>query len=432
MRVAHFDCFSGISGNMVLGALLDAGVPIEPIQAALASLQLPLRLEVRTVQRAGFRAVHVEVHAEEQPSHHRYVEEIEQLIRRAAVTPTQRELALKILHRLAQAESHVHGIAVERVHLHEVGALDSIADILGAAVAIDLLGVQQFTSSPVPTGRGTVQTAHGLMPVPTPGTLALLQGVPLAPSDVEYELTTPTGAAILTSVVQHYTATPAMRVERVGHGAGTKNFLDRPNILRVWVGEPAQTQPGNFYEGDFVVVLETNLDDVTPEVLAYCQERLLQHGAMDVFISSGLMKKGRLGYRVTVLAPPALVASLQEVLFRETGTLGIRRSWCERVKLPRQYVQHQIDRHRVQFSQARLPDGTPVGKPEYEDCARTARETNLPLRQVMLDCYARMVSPSLATNNAPPITAAQDEATPPSTEVAQSAHAGPTGQQSSD
>lgn len=389
MRVAHFDCFSGISGDMVLGALLDAGVPLAPIEAALASLRLPLQLEVQTVQRCGFRALHVEVHAQESPPQQRYVGEIEELIRRAELTPSQRELALRILHRLAAAESQAHGIPIERVHLHEVGALDSIADIIGAAVGLDLLGVQRFTSRPVPTGRGTVSTAHGLMPVPTPGTLALLRGVPLAPSDVEFELTTPTGAAILTSVVQEYTYTPAMRLDQIGHGAGSKNFYDRPNILRLWVGEAVAAQAaGDAYDGDVVVVLETHVDDVTPEVLAYCQERLLEQGALDVFTTSGLMKKGRPGFRVTVLAPPGRAELLLQTLFRETGTFGVRRYWCERAKLRRTPLQVQLEQGGppVRLAQGRVPDGTLVRKPEYEDCARLARSRQLPLRQVLLEC----------------------------------------------
>ncbi|MCX8139008.1 MAG: nickel pincer cofactor biosynthesis protein LarC [Gemmataceae bacterium] len=394
VRVAHFDCFSGISGNMVLGALLDAGVPLEPIQSAIDSLHLPIHLEVREVQRCGFRAVHVEIRADEQPPQHRYVDDIEQLIFQAAITPSQRELALRILRRLALAESHVHGTPVSRVHLHEVGALDSIADILGAAVGLDLIGVQKFTSRPVPTGRGTVQTAHGLMPIPTPGTLALLQGVPLSPSDVEFELTTPTGAAILTTVVHEYTYTPPMRVERVAYGAGSKNFLDRPNILRLWVGETITSQTGDSYEGDFIAVLETHVDDITPEVLNYCQERLMECGALDVFITQGIMKKGRAGFRITVLANPTSVQTLEEIIFRETGTLGIRKYWCERTKLARKYVQHEISNTALRFSQAYLPDGSLLSKPEYEECARLARTWNVPLRQVLLQCYSRIAEAS--------------------------------------
>jgi uncharacterized protein (TIGR00299 family) protein len=239
VRVAHFDCFSGISGDMVLGAVIDAGVPADAVRAALDSLGLPIKLEVERVIRCGFAATKATIEAADQEDY-RFLPDVEAIIAKGSLTPKQRELAAAIFRKIATAEAAAHGMPLERVHFHEVGALDSIADIVGAAVGLDLLGVERFTSSPVPTGAGTVKAAHGVMPVPTPGTLELLKGVPLAPSKVEFELTTPTGAAILTSVVTEYTATPAMTVERVGHGAGTKDFLDRPNILRLMVGTAEQ------------------------------------------------------------------------------------------------------------------------------------------------------------------------------------------------
>src|SRR5438067_1256940 len=235
MKVAHFDCFSGISGDMTMAALIDAGVDAEPIRQGIASLGLPVELRVEKIRKGGFAAtyVHVEAPAEHK---HRHLHHVEEILQRGNLTARQRELALRIFRRLAEAEAAVHGVPVQKVHFHEVGALDSIADIAGAAVALDLLGAERFTSRPVPTGCGTVKCAHGVMPVPAPGTAELLKGVPLAPSTIEAELTTPTGAAILTAVVQEWTASPAMTVERVGHGAGTRNFPEQPNILRVFVG----------------------------------------------------------------------------------------------------------------------------------------------------------------------------------------------------
>ncbi|HYH69349.1 MAG TPA: LarC family nickel insertion protein, partial [Urbifossiella sp.] len=232
MRVAHFDCFSGISGDMVLGALLDAGADPAPIRAALDSLGLPITLEAEKVKRCGFAATKATVQAADQEDY-RFLPDVEAILARGVLTPRQRELASAIFRKVAVAESVAHGMPLERVHFHEVGALDSIADIVGAAVGLDLLGVERFTSSPVPTGTGTVKCAHGVMPVPTPGTAELLKGVPLAPSSVMGELTTPTGAAILTTVVTEFTAAPAMTIERIGHGAGTKDFLEQPNILRL-------------------------------------------------------------------------------------------------------------------------------------------------------------------------------------------------------
>ena len=294
VKVAHFDCFSGISGDMVLGAVIDAGVPVDAIRAALDSLGLPIKLEVERVIRCGFAATKATIEAADQEDY-RFLSDIEALIAKGALTPKQRELATTIFRKLARAEAAAHGMPIERVHFHEVGALDSIADIIGSAVGLDLLGVERFTSSPVPTGTGTVKAAHGLMPVPTPGTLELLKGVPLAASKVEFELTTPTGAAILTTVVSEYVATPAITVEQVGHGAGTKDFLDRPNILRLMVGTDHSSLTTHHSQADTVVVLETNLDDVAPEIIGFCTERLFAAGALDVFVVQGQMKKGRPG-----------------------------------------------------------------------------------------------------------------------------------------
>src|SRR5256714_3296238 len=226
---------------MVLGAVIDAGVPVEAIRAALDSLGLPIKLEVEKVKRCGFAATKATVEAADQEDY-RFLPDVEAILAKGALTPKQRDLAVEIFRKVAVAESTVHGMPLEKVHFHEVGALDSIADIVGAAVGLDLLGVEKFTSSPVPTGTGTVKCAHGIMPVPTPGTAELLKGVPLAPTAIKGELTTPTGAAILTAVVQEWTETPAMTIERIGCGAGQRELLEQPNILRVFVGT-AEARP---------------------------------------------------------------------------------------------------------------------------------------------------------------------------------------------
>ena len=381
VRVAHFDCFSGISGDMVLGAVLDAGVPAEDIRAALDSMNLPLKLEVERVKRCGFAATKATVEAADQEDY-RFLPDILAILEKAAITAKQRELATTIFRKVAVAEAAAHGMPLERVHFHEVGALDSIADIVGAAVGLDLLGVERFTSSPVPTGSGTVKCAHGIMPVPTPATLELLKLVPLAPSPVQFELTTPTGAAILTSVVSEYTPTPAMTVERVGCGAGTKDILDRPNILRLLVGVAHGPGIALLPESDTVVVLETNLDDVAPEVIGFAMERLFAAGALDVFVVQGQMKKGRPGFMVTVIAEPPTVPALEAVLFRETGTFGIRRTTAERTKLQREAITVQTPWGPVAAKRGWRTDGFAVVTPEYDDCARVAREHGVPLRDV--------------------------------------------------
>jgi uncharacterized protein (TIGR00299 family) protein len=380
MRVAHFDCFSGISGDMTLGALIDAGVDAEAIRSALASLGLPIVLKIDKVRKGGFAATYVQVEAPDEHKH-RHLHHVEEILNRGSLTAKQRELALRIFRRVAEAEAAVHGVPIEKVHFHEVGALDSIADIAGAAVGLDLLGVERFTSRPVPTGCGTIACAHGVMPVPAPGTAELLKGVPLAPSPIEAELTTPTGAAILTAVVQEWTATPAMSIERIGCGAGTRNFPEQPNILRVFVGEAA-TPAASGLATDQVWVLETNLDDVPAEVIGYCYDLLFAAGALDVFTVPIFMKKNRPGVLLSVLCPESALAAVEEVLFRETATLGVRRYPATRHKLHRK--EHTVEtpwgpiKGKLGWREGRPP----VFSPEYDDCARVAREQKVPLREV--------------------------------------------------
>jgi uncharacterized protein (TIGR00299 family) protein len=382
MKVAHFDCFSGASGDMILGALIDAGAEVAAIRAGLDSLGLPIRLEVEAVRKGGFRATRVTIEAADQESH-RFLPDVEAILAKGQLTERQRELALRIFRRLAEAEAAAHGLPLEKVHFHEVGALDSIADIVGAAIALDRLAIDRITCRPVPTGSGTVKCAHGLMPIPAPGTAELLKGVPLAASPVKAELTTPTGAAILTSIVSEWLEAPVMTVERIGVGAGTREFIEQPNILRLFVGQ-AQAQPLGL-ESDQVWVLETNLDDLPAEVIGYCYERLLAAGALDVYSTAIVMKKNRPGVLLSVLAAEDQLAELEEILFRETSTFGVRRYRVERHKLQRKAVTVTTAWGPV-HGKLGWQDGRPaVFTPEYEDCARVARQHGVPLREV----YAR-------------------------------------------
>jgi len=378
VRVAHFDCFSGISGDMVLGALIDAGVDAEPIRQGVASLGLPITLEVEKIRKGGFAATAVRVDAPHEHSH-RGLAQIEEILQRGSLTPRQHDLALRIFRRLGEAEAAAHGLPLEKIHFHEVGALDSIADIAGAAIGLDLLGVDRFTSRSVPTGSGMVQCAHGLMPIPAPGTAELLKGVPLAPSTVKAELTTPTGAAILVSVVQQWVEYPAMTVERIGHGAGRREFVEQPNLLRLFVGTTVTPA-----ESDQVWVLETNLDDLPPEVIGYCYDLLLAAGALDVFSTPIFMKKNRPGVLLSVLASEEKLSALEEILFRETTTFGIRRYLVSRHKLNRKPFTVSTPWGPVQGKLGWQQDRTPVFSPEYEDCARVARQHGVALRDVYL------------------------------------------------
>jgi uncharacterized protein (TIGR00299 family) protein len=372
---------------MVLGAVIDAGISADAIRAALDSLELPIKLEVERVKRCGFAATKATVEAADQEDY-RFLPDVEAILAKGALTLRQRELAATIFRKVAVAESTVHGMPLERVHFHEVGALDSIADIVGGAVGLDLLGVEKFTSTPVPTGSGTVKCAHGIMPVPTPGTAELLKGVPLAPSTIKTELTTPTGAAILTTVVSEYTATPAMTIERIGHGSGTKDFLEQPNILRLMVGT---ANPDRKVEGetDTVAVLETNLDDISPEIVGFAIERLFAAGALDVFAMPIQMKKHRPGVLLSVICEPGKARELEAILFRETGTFGVRRTTATRAKLQREAVTVQTPWGPVNAKRGWRSDGFEVLTPEFEDCARVAREHNIPLR----DVYAALKKP---------------------------------------
>jgi pyridinium-3,5-bisthiocarboxylic acid mononucleotide nickel chelatase len=376
VRVAHFDCFSGISGDMTLAALIDAGVDAEAIRAGIASLGLPVEVEVEKIRRGGFAATAVRVEAPEEHSH-RFLPQVEEILQRGSLTPRQRDLALRIFRRLAEAESTAHGMPLDKVHFHEVGALDSIADIAGAAIGLDLLGAERFTSRPVPTGSGTVKCAHGLMPVPAPGTAVLLKGVPLAPSPIKAELTTPTGAAILTTVVAEWLDQPVMTIEQIGYGAGRRDFHEQPNLLRLFVGT-AETPA----DRDEIWVLETNLDDLPAEVIGYCYDLLLAAGALDVYSTPIFMKKNRPGVLLSVLAPEANLPALEEILFRETTTLGVRRYRVSRHKLHRRACTVQTPWGPVAGKLGWLDDRDPVFSPEYEDCAQVARTQRVALREV--------------------------------------------------
>jgi uncharacterized protein (TIGR00299 family) protein len=374
----HFDCFSGISGDMTLGALVDAGVDAAAVRAGIDSLGLPIRLEVEKVRKGGFAATKVTVVAPEEHEH-RHLPDVEAILSKGRLTDRQRTLALRIFRRLGEAEAAVHGIPLESVHFHEVGALDSIADIAGVAIGLDLLGAERITSRPVPTGSGMVKCAHGMMPVPAPATAELLRGVPLAPTSIKGELTTPTGAAILATMVQEWVAQPGMTVDRIGHGAGERELLEQPNLLRVFVGTAESANPA---ERDQVWVIETNLDDVPAEVIGYCFEELFAAGALDVFSTPIQMKKSRPGVLLSVLAPVSALDAVEAVLFRETATFGVRRYAVERHKLQREAAMVQTPWGPVRGKRGWREGGPSVFTPEYEDCARVAREHGVPLREV--------------------------------------------------
>ena len=376
VRLAYLDCFGGISGDMALGALVDAGVDPGALKEAVARLGLPAELTFETVRRAGFRATYAKVLAPEEQAH-RHLHHIEAMIERAGLPPRQAELAQRIFRKLGEAEAHVHGTDLRKVHFHEVGAVDSIVDIVGAAVGFDLLGVDRVECSPIPPGRGFLQGAHGRMPIPAPATAELLKGIPLAASTADMEQTTPTGAAIVATVAESFGPLPAMTVEAIGLGAGTRDLPGQPNILRLFVGRAAEPAGA-----DRVWVLETNLDDLPGEVVGYTTARLLEAGALDAFVTPVLMKKNRPGVVITVLCDELKIDTMVEILFRETTTLGVRRYPVSRHKLNRKPAEVATEYGPVKGKLGWLDGRPPTFSPEYDDCARIAAERGVPLREV--------------------------------------------------
>ena len=394
-KVAYLDCGSGISGDMTLAALVDAGVDLEPLNAAIASLGLPgCRLRAEEVKKQGFRATQITVNYE--PEHkHRHLHHILAMIDAGQLTARQKDLARRIFTRLAEAEAKVHGTSIEKVHFHEVGAADSIADIVGAAVGWDLLGAGRLVASAVPTGTGKIHIAHGECSIPAPATAELLRGIPLAPSATEGELTTPTGAAILATLADGFGPLPPMTIERIGYGAGQKDFAERANILRLLVGEAVESPAAG---DEQVCVLETNLDDVSGEVIGYCIARLWDARALDVYTTAIAMKKNRPGVKLTVLCRPADAGAIEDILFSETTTLGLRRWMAARAVLRRQPHSVNTGWGEVEGKVGWLRDGQPRFSPEYESCRQVAAAHHVPLREVY-EAAQKAFDPNQVTRN---------------------------------
>lgn len=381
MKIAYFDCVAGASGDMILGALVDGGVALSELRQHLAALQLDHEFEIQAhpVIKNGFRATKVDVilRTPSDQGHHpqkRALADIQAVLAHSALPPTIREQADHMFRRLAEVEAAIHATSPQKVHFHEVGGVDAIVDIVGTLIGLDLLGVQQVLASPLPMGRGFVQGAHGTIPLPAPATLALLEGVPIYGLDLEAELVTPTGALILTTLCRSFGPIPPMKLQTIGYGAGGRD-LPIPNLLRLLVGEQGEGL-------EHLLLLETNLDDSSPELLGYVLEKLLQAGALDVFFTPIQMKKNRPAVMLSVLCHLQDVSVLESILFRETSTLGIRRQPVERHALERFSQTVETAYGTVRVKVARLPDGSLKFAPEYEDCKRAAEAHEVPLRTV--------------------------------------------------
>lgn len=379
MKYAFFDCLSGISGDMTLGALVDSGVDLAAMQAGIDSLKLPknVRLTAGEVKRHGFRATKVNVEHEPEQAH-RHLHHITEMIDASDVlTPPQKDLATRIFTKLGEAEAKVHGSTLRKVHFHEVGAVDSIADIVCTAIGVTLLGVDRIICSPVPTGTGFIQIEHGRVSVPAPATAELLKGIPISASNVPFELTTPTGAAIVATVADEFGPLPSLTINTIAYGAGDRDLKEQANVLRLMLGE-SQTGLLN----DQILVLETNLDDVAGEVIGFATTKLLEAGALDVYTTGIHMKKNRPGVLVTVLCSSELANKMEKILFRETGTLGIRRSIVSRHKLERRAHHVQTAHGEVVGKVAVLSDGSLSFSPEFEACRQIAERLSLPLKDI--------------------------------------------------
>ena len=380
---------------MTLAALIDAGVPLADVQAGLDSLGIAgLRLETAEVKKKGFRALKLTVHHE--PEHaHRHVHHITEMIDRSALAEPQKSLAKRIFERLGEAEAKVHGTTIRKVHFHEVGAVDSIADIVGSAIAWDLLAAERIVASPVPTGRGFVEIAHGRCSIPAPATAELLAGIPVAASEVEAELTTPTGAAILSVLAQAYGSMPPMTIERIGYGAGQRDLEEQANLLRLIVGQTSDAAAA----GEQLWMVETNLDDASGELVGYSIERLWDAGALDVYTTPIQMKKNRPGVVLSVLCEPMAVENIEAILFAETTTLGVRRWPVSRRKLDRRAHAVATPWGAVEGKLAIMPGRTRAFSPEYESCRRVAIEHRVPLRVVMEAARRAFDAAGLAARN---------------------------------
>jgi len=424
MRIAYLDGFSGISGDMFLGALVDAGVPFELLEQTVEGLHIGATLAISRVDRNGISATKIdvvvngqkdlpreefweaaaekpgyahdegshrhehEVGAMPQHSHGRHLSEILKIIAASPVSARAKQTASAIFRILGEAEAKVHNVAVEKVHFHETGGADAIVDIVCAAVGAEALQVERILASPLNVGGGTVTCAHGVMPVPAPATLELLKDVPVYSGEIQKELVTPTGAAIVRVLAEEFGSLPLMATERIGYGAGARDFPHHSNLLRLVIGKTMEAESPHANSGEFanneeIAVLEANLDDLNPQIIGYMAERLMTEGALDVFTTAVQMKKGRPGTLVTVLCKPGDESKLRDILFRESSTLGVRSRREQRHVLPRRHESVITPWGEVRIKIGSVNGTDSQAAPEYEDCRRIAAEHDVPLKTVM-------------------------------------------------
>jgi pyridinium-3,5-bisthiocarboxylic acid mononucleotide nickel chelatase len=385
-RTAYLDCVGGLAGDMLLAALLDAGAELETLRSVPGALGIEgVRIEVERVERQGIGALHVRIEAADDHDHRDYAH-IRELVSAAALPEQARARSLEAFRRLAEVEGRIHGVSAEEVHFHELGSVDALVDVCGAFVLLHELGVERVVSSPLPFARGSVTAAHGVLPLPAPATLGLLEGAALVGVETEAELVTPTGAAVAATVVEEWGQLPPLTLERVGYGAGTRDLADRPNVVRVVLGTAAHGRTR-------VVVLETNLDDLSPELVPDAIERCFAAGALDVWTVPAQMKKGRPGFVLSALARPEAEPAIARVLLEETSALGVRVSRLERYELDREERVVELEGGSIRVKVGLL-DGRVVNlAPEHDDCAAVAKATGRSVKSVWAEALARAQTP---------------------------------------
>ena len=387
MNLAYFDCFSGISGDMTLGALIDAGCDVARLRSELRSLQVPgWEISAEKVWKNGMAATYAKVKTEDQKKH-RSLTDILEILEKSELVPQVRDRASSIFQRLGEAEARVHDVPLEKIHFHEVGAVDAIVDIVGACIGFQSLGIDKFACSPLNVGGGTAKMAHGVLPVPAPATANLLQGKPTYSNGVQRELVTPTGAAIVATLCDSFGPQPPMTVSAIGYGAGTADLEGQPNVLRIMVGESAEKAVAGYDEE--ISVIEANLDDMNPQIYGYFLERALAAGALDVYTTPVQMKKNRPGTLLTVLCKPQDTNALTSMIFAETTTFGVRTTNAQRRILPREHVSVSTTFGDVRIKLSRVNGRILHVSPEFDDCRKLAVEKNVPLQQVINEALRR-------------------------------------------
>jgi len=408
-RVMYLECFSGAAGDMLLGALIDAGLPIDGLRKALGSLGLAHDINVTTVVRCGITATKFDVSASDTPGEHAHTHEshthphththspaaddhrsladIVALVNGSALSTTGKGRAVALFQRIAEAEAEIHGVGIDEVHLHEVGALDSIIDIAGVVYAMEWFGIDDIEASPLNVGSGVVEIAHGRFPVPAPATIRLLKGIPIYSEGPKMELVTPTGALLVSEYARRYGRMPSMTVEQLGYGAGTRDTPNSPNVLRVVIGERASARDHTAGSG-VVLEIEAEIDDMNPQLFGPVSDQLFAAGALDVFLTPVIMKKGRPGTLLTVLTPETRREAILTVMFRETTTIGVRLHVVERETLDRSWDEVQVAGGRVRIKIARRDGAIMNAVPEFEDCVKVAANSGQPLKLVQAEAMS--------------------------------------------